>query len=60
MDDKLIKCIWKKVIEDNLKGIGTTFNKNNLKDNRCYRCDGYNCLYTPSRYAVPKERDESK
>jgi len=48
---KMKKCIWRKTLEDNLKGIGTIFNKDkknkNLARLGCYECDGYDdkCEY---------------
>ena len=33
-------CVWKKILEDNLKGKGTTFIGRTREDLKCYDCNG--------------------
>ena len=50
------KCLWKITLENNDKGIGTSFAKDRTEYLPCDECLGYKCLYIPSRY-VAEETD---
>jgi len=41
-DNKTYKCLWKIVLEENERGVGTSFIGRTRKDLICYDCDGYN------------------